>query len=236
MTLAEALSSVIAKCDLDRAQALKLLGEDGVLKAAKLLEGNTARVEFVEKLGHLGLVRLVDADGDIAKAQKVMEDKVEVVTIYGEPFLPTSRMGGWHGTGDISPEVAFNFGLPDDKGSDVDLVAHVLENNGEAALRGTTPQPFTPDGKQGAGQWAGDGGWAYEIRDVPTWDVNQLFEGRLKGPDGSYVDNPLRGELESSIPRRVPPEYIKGAWKIIERHGSLRLGDWIPNPKYKGAS
>ena len=46
----------------------------------------------------------------------------------------------------------------------------------------------------------GDGGYVYEIRGMPTWDVNKALEGRVPGAAGTFSGNPVRGELENVVP------------------------------------
>jgi hypothetical protein len=140
--------------------------------------------------------------------------------------------GGFHGTSSISPEVAFRDGLPA-RGDDRRLKEH-SEQAGNSAFRGTTAFPTDPSGSYGAAYWAGEGGWVYEIRHVPSWDVNLELEGRVKTPEG-YRGNLMPGEAERAIPARVPPENIKRAGQVeADLGGHLYVHHWQDNPSFRG--
>jgi hypothetical protein len=148
----------------------------------------------------------------------------------GQVAPPDGYEGGYHGTHHIPPQVALRDGLPA-HGTDWRLLEHVLQQ-GNSAFRGTTLQPADPLGECGAAQWAREGGWVYDIRNVPTWDVNKQLDGRWKMPDG-WHGNPVYGENEFAIPARIPPQNI-ARWGVVEadRMGLLYVRDWVPNPAY----
>ena len=159
---------------------------------------------------------------------------VEAVAMLpdGRPVVPTARGGNlYHGTSELAPDVVFEHGLPS-RGTDLRLLEHV-ESRGNSAFRGTTDMIMTPDGNGGAGVWAGEGGWVYQLDGTPSWDVNLLLEGRVRLPDGSFRGNLMSGEIERVIPARVAPERILGAFSIVEKNGRLRPGTFVVNPRYR---
>ena len=150
----------------------------------------------------------------------------------GEAILPTSHSGGYHGTCDVPPEVALEKGLPH-RGDDWRLYEHAVASS-DSAFRGTTSVLYDPVCGGGAAAWAGDGGWVYDVRGVPTWDVNASLDGRVPRPFGGYTGNLMVGENELAIPAEVPPEKIKRYGKVLEDHrGHLRVQEWIDNPNFK---
>jgi hypothetical protein len=154
----------------------------------------------------------------------------------GEAILPDSFSGGYHGT-DITPEdVARQEGLPA-RGpvEDWRLSEHAEAKSAPvSAFRGATPFPTTPDGETGASYWAGDGGWVYEVRGVPSWEVNSDLEGRVRRSDGTYRGN-LMSEVETSFPARTPLECIR-RWGQVQEGANGKLlvkpGGWVANPRY----
>jgi hypothetical protein len=164
----------------------------------------------------------------------------------GRQIPPTSYAGGYHAPGEpISVEEAFEKGLPA-RGSDWRLLEHVQPRSeaampelGGSAFRGTTATPSSIGDMsgQGAADWAGEGGIIFEIRNVPTWHVEQALEGQIKDPNGLFGGKLLvKPEVESAVPARVPPECIVRAGKVsLFPNGRLgvRPGDWIPNPNYR---
>jgi len=150
----------------------------------------------------------------------------------GQLAPPTFYRGGFHGTTDVPPEVALRDGLPA-RGDDWRLAEHTMQE-GSSAFRGTTEVLYDPVNGGGAAAWAGEGGWVYEIRGVPTWDVNTLLEGRVRTP-GGFRGNLMYGENELAIPARVPPEHIKRYGRVEEdSSGHLRVRTWVDNPGYVG--
>ncbi|MBM3461893.1 MAG: hypothetical protein FJX76_07320 [Armatimonadetes bacterium] len=69
--------------------------------------------------------------------------------------------------------------------------------------------PADPSGQGGAAADAGEGGWVYEIRGVPTWREDDTSEG-------------------ARISRRVPADHI-ARWGRVERSpsGRLRVAHWV---------
>lgn len=150
----------------------------------------------------------------------------------GSPTPPSTQGGAlFHGT-DTPPEVVFQHGLPT-RGNNTKLLDHAQQAP-DSAFRGTTRQILSPDGEQGAGQWAGENGYVYKIDGTPSWDVNAKLDGKVRLPDGSYTGNPMRGEAEQAILANVPTERIVGAYKMrLLDSGRLVPGPMIPNPSYK---
>jgi hypothetical protein len=141
----------------------------------------------------------------------------------GKTIPPDSYGGGYHGT-DIPPDIAMKHGLPA-RGNDWRLLEHVY-NNPNTAFRGVTTQPTDPIGGQGAAAWAGEGGYVYEIRRIPTWGVNRALEGRVKTPEG-FGGNIMHGENEYVIPARVPASSIVRCGLVkMDKMGRLYV-DWI---------
>jgi hypothetical protein len=152
----------------------------------------------------------------------------------GRAVAPTARGGNlYHGASgsDMSPTVVFEHGMPA-RGPNVDIESHVGGAR-DTAFRGTTTMPMTPDGEAGAAHWAGEGGWVYQIDGTPSWDANQLMQGRVRTP-GGFGGNPMRGELESLVPAGIPRERIRGAYPVVAGRGtSVRLGPFQNNPNYR---
>ena len=149
----------------------------------------------------------------------------------GSEIAPTAlNRKLFHGTHEIPPEVAFEKGLPLG-GGDTRLLQHAMQSGG-SAFRGTTTQIFAPGNEAGAGFWAGDGGWVYQLDGTASWDVNASLEGRVPKP-GGFEGNPMRGENEQAILAGVPRERIAGAIQIVEVNGRLVPKPIIPNPHYK---
>lgn len=150
----------------------------------------------------------------------------------GTAVPPGSYMGGFHGTCRITPEEAMRTGLPA-RGNDWRLRDHVEASGPTSAFRGVTDVVSEPVSGNGAAYWAGCGGWVYEIRGVPSWEVNATLEGRIPTPTG-FRGNLMTAEQEIAIPAAVPPERIK-AYGLVEEDGSGRLfvRRWIANPGYR---
>lgn len=148
----------------------------------------------------------------------------------GKQVPPDSYSGGYHGT-DIPPSVAMKSGLPG-RGNNWDLQNHAEETwhyapagqqKNDSAFRGTTAVPSDPVNEGGAAYFVG--GWVYEIRGVPTWNVNKALEGRV-GSTGNFRGNLMHAEGEYAIPAHVPPEKIV-RWGVVkaDRAGRLYV-DW----------
>jgi hypothetical protein len=118
------------------------------------------------------------------------------------------------------------------RGTDWRLLEHA-EQRGGSAFRGTTPVVSEPVSGNGAAYWARLGGWVFEIRGVPTWNVNKQLGGRVKRGT-KFGGNLMCGEQEFAIVSEVPPERIKRYGQVVEdRMGRLLVRDWIPNPLFK---
>ena len=73
-----------------------------------------------------------------------------------------------------------------------------------------------------------------DVDGVPGWNINKHLEGRVPKFVG-FTGNPMSGEAELAIPKRVPPENIVRAGEVVEgRGGRLRVKEWVNNPNYKG--
>lgn len=150
----------------------------------------------------------------------------------GQAAPPTTYSGGYHGTSEVPPEVALTEGLPG-RGDDWRLYEHAVAQS-DSAFRGTTQVIYDPVNGGGAAAWAGDGGWVYDVRGVPTWDVNSLLDGRVPSALGGFTGNLMYGENEHAIPARVPPENIKRYARVVEDYmGRPRVQEWIDNPNFK---
>ena len=152
----------------------------------------------------------------------------------GKPIAPDNFDGGYHGTTLITPEKALHDGFGQ-RGTNLDLREH-SEEKGDTAFRGTTTFPADASGNGGtASDWAGEGGWVYEIRGVPTWDVNKHLEGRVQ-VGASYRGNLMHGETEHAIPARVESYQIRRYGKVeADSTGRLLVRRWVANPGYHAA-
>jgi hypothetical protein len=162
------------------------------------------------------------------------ENVPQAILPNGRSVPPTSWHGGYHGTSTIPPEIALVRGLPG-RGDDLRLQEH-SESKSHSAFRGLTEFVSDPVSGNGAAYWADEGGWVYEVRGVPIWDVNTLLEGRVPTPNG-FRGNLMYGESELATLAAVPPERIK-AWGRVEAdsQGRLAVLRWYPNPAYRDLS
>ena len=157
--------------------------------------------------------------------------RLQAILPNGSKVAPSNHIGGYHGTNAIQPGAALKHGLPA-KGSDWRLREH-SEEAGNSAFRGTTAVVSEPLTGNGAAYWAGEGGWVYEIRKVPSWDVNTLLEGRVRTP-GGFRGNIMHAENEIAIPAKVEPQQIKAYGKVVaDSNGRLKVQDWIHNPAFR---
>ena len=143
---------------------------------------------------------------------------------------PDTYGSGFHGTSEVTAEVALTEGLPA-RGTNWSLLEH-SEQRGNSAFRGTTQVASNPSTEGGAAYWAGEGGLVFDVRDVPLWDINSLLEGRVPTP-GGFRGNLMYGENEMATLSRIPPERIYRYGVVIESRGRLLVGEWIPNPRYR---
>ena len=137
---------------------------------------------------------------------------------FGQPY---------HGTS-LTPDEVFRDGLTA-KGDDRDLLEHVRGNE-HSAFRGTTSVPtVSREMRQGATEWAGEGGWVYQFDDVACWDVDKELEGRVPLPGGLFGNSPHLGECECAVPGTIAPTLIKRAGQVESRYGNLRVVRWQEN-------
>lgn len=142
----------------------------------------------------------------------------------------------YYGTHHVSPEVAFQHGIPL-KGTDRRLLEHVeahmySKSNEKSAFRGTTALPvINPDMGQGAIFWAQEGGWVYLIGPMMGWDPGRLLEGRVSVM-GKFGNAPFSMEGEISVPSRIEPSRIIKAAIVKEKGDRLVLDAWKYNPNY----
>lgn len=171
-------------------------------------------------------------EGATSNQRRPAPAKLQAVLPDGKKADPTSFGGGFHGTNSINPKAALKHGLPG-RGSDWRLKEHA-EEAGNSAFRGTTPVVSDPISGNGAAYWAGEGGWVFEIRRIPSWDVNSLLTGRVSTLAG-FRGNLMHGENETAIPAKVTPRQIKAYGKVVSENGKLKVKDWIPNPAFVDA-
>lgn len=157
--------------------------------------------------------------------------KPEAILPSEKPVPPDSYRGGYHGTAHVPPSVALKQGLAV-RGPNTHLLDHVMETGG-TAFRGATPTVSDPNGMFGAALWANEGGWVYDIRQVPTWNADMHLQGRRAQQVGvGYSDNLLSGEVELTIPGYIPPEKIKRYGQVEIIHGIPRVRTWHDNPSF----
>lgn len=153
----------------------------------------------------------------------------EAILPDGAPVPPDSHRGGYHGTARVPPALALSQGLAV-RGPNTRLLEHVM-GAGDSAFRGATPTVSDPEGLFGAALWANEGGWVYDIRQVPTWNADLHLQGRRAQQVG-YSDNLLSGEVELVIPGYIPPDKIKRYGQVVLVHGIPRVKTWHDNPNY----
>lgn len=153
----------------------------------------------------------------------------EAILPDGASVPPDSHRGGYHGTARVPPALALSQGLAV-RGPNTRLLEHVM-GAGDSAFRGATPTVSDPEGLFGAALWANEGGWVYDIRQVPTWNADLHLQGRRAQQVG-YSDNLLSGEVELVIPGYIPPDKIKRYGQVVLVHGIPRVKTWHDNPNY----
>lgn len=179
--------------------------------------------------------KLADELGDLLSAQHnktpLSVYRNPVAKVNGELFEPTvNHIHGYHGN-KAKPEDVFEHGFPA-KGPSIDLVIQALDGEGRA-FRGTCDFIFSPDRESGPGQFAGEGGFVYEIDGVPGWDVNKLLEGRVANAVTGYGGSPFTSEVETTILGHVPSSRIRGVYTIRTSRGlHLIPGRRTDNPNY----
>jgi len=179
------------------------------------------------------LQTLTRANGATTNTRRPAQPKLEAVLPDGSKAAPSSHQGGYYGTNVVNPKAALKHGLPG-RGSDWRLKEH-SEEAGNSAFRGTTLVVSEPVTGNGAAYWAGEGGWVFEIRKVPSWDVNALLAGRVQTLAG-FRGNLMHGENEIAIPAKVAPQNIKAYGKVVSENGRLKVKDWIKNPAFVNTS
>lgn len=166
-------------------------------------------------------------EGETPPTGQVAGSAEPVALVNGKQVKPSHYGSVYHGN-DLSPsEVQASGGLPA-KGNNWDLVNHTeeinarVEGKNDSAFRGATTQMVTPDGERGAVHW---GEWVYEIRGMPTWDVNQVLEGQVQTA-GGFRGALMSGELENAIPARVPITNIVRYGRVVTVNGRLTVREW----------
>lgn len=177
-------------------------------------------------------------DGASKRGRRSEPREPRAILPGGSEVAPDVNLTVYHGTCNVSPEVALRRGLPG-RGSDWRLREHAepsrragQKNN--SAFRGATQVVADPVSGNGAAYWADIGGWVYKIAGVPGWDVNAQLAGRVARPLG-YRGNLMSAEVEIAIPARVPARFIQAYGKVQpDAHGRPRVKEWVDNPGFTG--
>lgn len=178
------------------------------------------------------LPRTATSDAELPAAKSLNPAEPYAILPDGTKIPPDDYAGGYHGTTDVAPEVALEQGLPAG-GTDMRLREHA-EAKGNSAFRGTSNVPSDPVRETGPAYWADEGGWVYEVRDVPTWDVNKNLEGRVPVEGGGFRGNLMHGENERVVPREIPADKIYRYGVVVtDSKGRLYVREWILNPNFK---
>lgn len=140
---------------------------------------------------------------------------------------------GFHGTYLFAPEDVKANGIPA-KGDDRRLYEHALGNS-TSAFRGTTVFPLISAAGQGAVYWAGEGGWVYEVENLPMWALEEELQGRVPAL-GGFTGCPNVGELEQATPARIEHHRIVRVFEVTlgrVRHGQeiLLAKPWKPSSR-----
>lgn len=252
ITKEEAMLGAVLQLNPEAQAAAGLLfsriGKQGVKDVARYIQADKRAAVLVHEHGLPAVEALQKAKGDVAKARAMLPAAGEVPALpaaaaaaaeprailpNGKSIPPDDYAGGYHGTDKVAPSEALKNGLPAG-GTNWNLQEHA-EGKPGSAYRGTTTVVSDPVNEGGAAYWAGEGGWVYDVRGVPTWDVNKALEGRVQTP-GGFRGNLMRGENERAIPARVPPENIKRYGQVVsDSQGRLLVRDWQDNPNFKSA-
>ena len=103
-----------------------------------------------------------------------------------------------------------------------------------SAFRGSTAFVASAEGDAGAAYWAGEGSWVYDVRGVPTWDLEAALAGRVQRADGTFRGS-LMHEAEAAIPAQTPLECIE-RWGQVQESSTgklyVRPNTWVANPRY----
>ncbi|MEZ4403849.1 MAG: hypothetical protein R3B06_27750 [Kofleriaceae bacterium] len=208
-------------------------------RADAALEARDVHTAIAEMNGVTGLDAAVRAklESALAKAHGVTDPAVyrdPVATLPDGTKIKPNAGGDklYYGTDSEQPAQVFAKGL-EARGNNTDLLNHVTQGP-DRAFRGTTRWIIQSRGESGAGVWAKEGGWVYEIDGVRGWDANASLEHRVPWPDGTHRGNPMRGEHEISILAGVPSSRIKRAIPMIEENGVLipAVAKALDNPNY----
>ncbi|UCP11543.1 hypothetical protein K5R88_07885 [Pseudomonas sp. MM213] len=133
----------------------------------------------------------------------------------------------YYGTSNLTPDVAFTKGLPL-KGFCVDLLRHAGKGR-DSRFRGTTPFLMVNEALgQGAVCWADEGGWVYELDNIPGWDVEKLLAGKVPTANG-FAGAPFPGEMEGAIDSWILPSMIRRAGKVERSRRFLVVNEWTIN-------
>jgi hypothetical protein len=250
-----AIARVVKTLDELAALERAAVAQAAVLKQQGKLAGTDQ--EFVQRVMRSAETKLATKgrkpplagalDDEVAAAEKAYAEankKPMAILPSGREIPPQTYGGGYHCPREqIPPDVAFVDGLPA-RGTDMRLREHAMPGSelasGEGSgFRGTTPEPVAPndaaEANQGAVYWGDVGDWVYEIRGVPTWDLEQALQGQIRLPDGSHGGKLLTvSELEGAIPSRVPgANIVRGGQIGVLQSGRKYVPHWIPNPNYK---
>lgn len=184
-------------------------------------------------------VQVLAADDCLDLASRLLNDfrplrtPPKAILPNGAEVPPPGYHGGFYGNSAISPDMIKESGGFTSRGDNASwrLYEHAESVQGNvSAFRGTTNYVSLED--QGAAYWADEGGWVYEIRHVPTWDVNLLLEGRVDAA-GGYRGNIMSMESEAAIPAKIPLYCIKKWGKVsTSMAGKLFVPEWDINSFY----
>ena len=157
--------------------------------------------------------------GDYAVASGVKIKPLLYPKLYHGADRATLGVDAQTSAKDVAAKI-YAEGLPG-RGNNIDLIAHA-GNAPDRAFRGTTQMMMTPDGQAGAMLWADEGGFVIELKNVKGYDVNEVLEGRVRKPDGSFGGNAVHGEVEIAVPGRIKPEQVKVVFEVVMVRGKLR--------------
>jgi len=162
----------------------------------------------------------------------------EFAMVNGKKVLPKAYGELYHGTdkatlgyADSTPleKVAadiYKKGLPA-RGQNIDLAQHAAGAE-DRAFRGTTTMLQSPDAQAGAVLWADEGGLVVKLKNVKGYDVNELLEGRVKKPDGTFGGNAVHGEQEIAVPGAIKPEQVEEVFRVVKTPSGRLKHDGIP--------
>ncbi len=177
--------------------------------------------------GRRGTVPAAAAADDVATTPPTMTVEGTagpVALVEGKPVNPTSYGRMFHGN-DLTPQQVRSAGGFRAAGSNWDLVRHTEElwrtegGVNDSAFRGGTPL------LRNAAEW---GEWVYEIEGMPSWDTNQLLQGRVRVAGvGEFRGNLMHGEVEHSLPGEVPLQAIKRFGRVVDVGKGRGVREWF---------